>query len=54
MLPVRLDVATLSLTLVLSIGIAALSFVAGFSTWVAAIVGGATATVGCWAVVSDR
>ena len=53
MQPQRLDFGSLSLTLVLSAAIAVLSFVAGFSTWVAALAGTATATVGCWAFLTE-
>jgi ABC-type enterochelin transport system permease subunit len=52
MLPERMDLTSLSVTLALSTGVATLSVVAGFSLWVAAIVGTATATVGCWTFVS--
>ena len=52
-LPQRLDVSFISCTLALSGGVAALSLVAGFSTWLAVIVGAATLAVAWWAYLSE-
>jgi lipoprotein signal peptidase len=49
----RLDVSFISWTLALSGGVAALSLVAGFSTWLAVIVGAATLAVAWWAYLSE-
>jgi hypothetical protein len=49
----RFNVAALPLILVLGAGVAALAFTAGFSVWVAGLVGTATAAVGCWAFASE-
>jgi len=49
----RPDIVSFFLTVLLSAGIAALSFVVGFSTWIATGVGLATATVGWWAAASE-
>jgi hypothetical protein len=53
MLQQRPDVASFVLMLTLSAGLAGLSRVAGFSAVAAALVGVATATVGCWAAASE-
>jgi ABC-type uncharacterized transport system permease subunit len=53
MLQQRLSVASLPLIFVLGAGVAALTFIAGFSVWVAGLVGMVTAAVGCWAFASE-
>jgi hypothetical protein len=53
MLQQRLNVASLPLILVLGTGVAALTFTAGFSLWIALLVGTVTAAVGCWAFASE-
>ena len=53
MLQQRLNVASLPLILVLGTGVAALAFTAGFSLWIALLVGTVTAAVGCWAFASE-
>ncbi len=52
-LPQRLDMSFISCTVALSGGIAALSVVAGFSTWLAVVVGAATLAVAWWAYLSE-
>jgi hypothetical protein len=53
MLQQRLNVASLPLVLVLGTGVAALTFTAGFSVWIAGLVGTVTAAVACWAFASE-
>jgi hypothetical protein len=52
-LPQRLDVSFISCALALSGGVAALSMVAGFSTWLVVMVGVATLAVAWWAYLSE-
>lgn len=49
----RFDVGFVSIGLLLSTGIAVLSALAGFSTWVAAVVGAATLPVCWWAYLTE-
>ena len=52
-LPQRLDMSFISCTVALSGGVSALSLVAGFSLWLAVLVGGATLGVAWWAYLSE-
>ena len=52
-LPQRLDLSFISCALALSGGVAALSMVAGFPTWLVVMVGGATLVVAWWAYLSE-
>jgi len=54
MLPQRLDATPIWLSLLLGAGIAALSRGAGFSLASAILVGMLTASVGWWAIVTER
>jgi hypothetical protein len=54
MLPQRPDATPIWLSLLLGIGIAALSRGAGFSLAIAVVVGTLTASVGWWAIVTER
>ena len=49
----RLDAGSISVSLVLSAGVAALSALAGFSAWVAAMVVAVTLPVCCWACLTE-
>jgi hypothetical protein len=49
----RVNVASLPLIVVLGTGVAALTFTAGFSVWVAGVVGTLTAAIGLWAFASE-
>jgi hypothetical protein len=51
--PRRIDAGAISLSLVLSTAIAVMSALAGFSTWIAAMVGVATLLTCSWACLTE-